>query len=67
AASLAGLKQLDKQGMISEDDDIVCLATGHLLKDPEIAHQMDFSWTTVPPDIDSVREQLTTEHNNTST
>ncbi|MFB6253377.1 MAG: threonine synthase [Halobacteriaceae archaeon] len=67
AASLAGLKQLDEQGMINEDDDVVCLATGHLLKDPEIANQMDFAWTTVPPDIDSVRKELTTENNDSGT
>jgi threonine synthase len=35
AASLAGLRKLIAQGTIDRDEIVVCVATGHLLKDPE--------------------------------
>ncbi len=35
AASVAGIKKLAKQGLIDRDERIVCVVTGHLLKDPE--------------------------------
>lgn len=34
AASVAGLKQLVAEGMISADERVVCVLTGHQLKDP---------------------------------
>jgi threonine synthase len=35
AASLAGLRKLIAQGTIDRDEVVVCVTTGHLLKDPE--------------------------------
>ena len=35
AASIAGLRKLASQGVIDKDEIVVCVATGHLLKDPE--------------------------------
>src|SRR5208337_645598 len=35
AASIAGLRKLVGQGTIDRDEIVVCIATGHLLKDPE--------------------------------
>ncbi|MGZ4949433.1 MAG: threonine synthase [Halobacteriota archaeon] len=35
AASLAGLRKLIAQGTVDRDEVIVCVTTGHLLKDPE--------------------------------
>lgn len=35
AASLAGVKKLVESGVIDRDERIVCVVTGHLLKDPE--------------------------------
>jgi len=35
AASLAGLRKLIAQGTVDRDEVVVCVATGHLLKDPE--------------------------------
>ncbi len=35
AASVAGIRKLVKEGMIDRDERIVCVVTGHLLKDPE--------------------------------
>ena len=37
ASTVAGLKKLVRQGEIKKDDCVVCVATGHLLKDPEEA------------------------------
>jgi threonine synthase len=35
AASVAGAHQLMKEGVISKDERVVCILTGHLLKDPD--------------------------------
>ncbi|MBT0733162.1 threonine synthase [Methanoculleus bourgensis] len=35
AASVAGIRKLAEQGLIDKDERIVCVVTGHLLKDPE--------------------------------
>ncbi len=35
ASSVAGLRKLVEQGVIDGDEHIVCVTTGHLLKDPE--------------------------------
>jgi threonine synthase len=37
AASLAGLRTLRERGVVTDDEDVVCLTTGHLLKDPDAA------------------------------
>jgi threonine synthase len=35
AASVAGLIKLRNMGVIEDDERVVCVVTGHLLKDPE--------------------------------
>lgn len=35
AASLAGLRRLVREGEVDEDEEVVCVATGHGLKDPD--------------------------------
>ncbi|MFB6127793.1 MAG: threonine synthase [Halolamina sp.] len=37
AASVAGLRALRAEGVVDADERVVCLTTGHLLKDPEAA------------------------------
>jgi len=37
AASVAGLRKLRESGEVGSGEDVVCLTTGHLLKDPEAA------------------------------
>ncbi len=37
AASLAGLRKLRNDGTVDADERVVCLTTGHLLKDPDAA------------------------------
>lgn len=36
AASVAGVRRMVRDGIIAPDDDVVCVLTGHLLKDPDI-------------------------------
>jgi threonine synthase len=36
AASLAGVRKLVREGVIDRDEDVVCVLTGNLLKDPDI-------------------------------
>jgi len=35
AASVAGVKHLVEDGVIDRDERVVCVVTGHLLKDPD--------------------------------
>lgn len=35
ASTVAGLKKLVEQGVVDADEQVVCVATGHMLKDPE--------------------------------
>ena len=37
ACSVAGLRKLREQGVVDADEQVVCLTTGHLLKDPDAA------------------------------
>ncbi|MCK4953081.1 pyridoxal-phosphate dependent enzyme [Candidatus Bathyarchaeota archaeon] len=39
AASIAGLQKLISSGKIDENDTVICITTGHGLKDPEIVMQ----------------------------
>ncbi len=37
ASSIAGLKKLVRNGVINKDERVVCITTGHGLKDPDTA------------------------------
>ena len=41
ASTIAGLKKLVRQGVVNQDESVVCVATGHILKDPEVAERVD--------------------------
>jgi threonine synthase len=42
AASVAGIRRLAEEGALDRDERIVCVVTGHLLKDPEtVIHQCE--------------------------
>ncbi|GAB7092621.1 threonine synthase [Halorubrum luteum] len=58
AASLAGVKKLRRQGVIDADERVVCLTTGHLLKDPEAAYETGGDPEPVPNDVDAVLSHL---------
>ncbi|MCW3998352.1 MAG: threonine synthase [Candidatus Bathyarchaeota archaeon] len=58
ASSIAGLKKLVQQGQIDKDEYIVCVTTGHGLKDPDIAVKMSKKPIEVKAQIDAIEEIL---------
>ncbi|AQL42659.1 threonine synthase [Halorientalis sp. IM1011] len=58
AASVAGLRKLREQGEIDAGEDVVCLTTGHLLKDPDAAAEAGADPEPVPNDTDKVLDHL---------
>ncbi|WP_423743829.1 threonine synthase (plasmid) [Haladaptatus sp. SPP-AMP-3] len=58
AASIAGLRKLCESGEISTDENVVCLTTGHLLKDPDAAAAAGVEPEPVPADTDDVLDLL---------
>jgi threonine synthase len=58
AASLAGLRELRAAGVVDDDEDVVCLTTGHLLKDPDAAAAAGNDPEPVANDTDAVLEHL---------
>ncbi|MFB6137441.1 MAG: threonine synthase [Halobacteriaceae archaeon] len=58
AASLAGLRALRERGEVADDEDVVCLTTGHLLKDPDAAAAAGNDPEPVPGDVEGVRAHL---------
>ncbi|MGB2841114.1 MAG: threonine synthase [Halobacteriota archaeon] len=58
AASIAGLKKLVEMGKIERDEKIVCITTGHLLKDPERVIEICEAPKEVDADVEVVREML---------
>ena len=61
AVTLAGLKQLVKQGFVKPGESIVLILTGHVLKDPEFTlkfHRGDlFAGTTDEKDVTILASQ----------
>ncbi|MFC3477853.1 threonine synthase [Halobacterium litoreum] len=58
AASVAGLLELRERGEVGPDERVVCLTTGHLLKDPDAAAEAGGDTTAVPADADGVLDAL---------
>ena len=58
AASVAGLRKLREEGVVADDEAVVCLTTGHLLKDPDAAAEAGGDPEPVPNDTDAVLEHL---------
>jgi threonine synthase len=58
AASLAGLRTLRAAGRVADDENVVCLTTGHLLKDPDAAYEAGGDPEPVPADTDAVLDHL---------
>ena len=57
AATLAGVRKLRAAGVIGAEDRVVCVLTGHILKDAE-ANQAGANVREIEPTIDAVREAL---------
>ncbi|WP_101298083.1 threonine synthase [Halegenticoccus soli] len=58
AASVAGLRKLRDEGVVEADEDVVCLTTGHLLKDPDAAFAAGNEPESVPNSTDGVLRHL---------
>jgi threonine synthase len=58
ASSIAGLKKLVKNGVISKDERVVCVTTGHGLKDPDTAVKMSEKPVEVDADISAIENAL---------
>lgn len=58
ACSVGGLKKLLEQGLIDRDEEIVCVATGHGLKDPQITMRIGESPIKTKSDINSIETAL---------
>ena len=58
AASVAGLRKLRESGEVAADESVVCLTTGHLLKDPDAAFEAGGDPEPVPNDTEAVLEHI---------
>jgi len=58
AASVAGVRKLRHAGVVDADEQVVCLTTGHLLKDPEAAAAAGDDPEQVENDVNAVRSLL---------
>lgn len=58
AASVAGVRKLASQGFFSEPASVVCVLTGHGLKDPNRAVAVSPSITELPADMDAIIGEL---------
>lgn len=58
AASIAGLLKLVDEGVIDRGERVVCVVTGHVLKDPDTAIRASTEPVEVEPDIDQLRSVI---------
>jgi threonine synthase len=58
ASSIAGLKKLVKNGVISKDERVVCITTGHGLKDPDTAVKMSEKPVEVEAEMKAIEDAL---------
>jgi threonine synthase len=55
AAGVAGLRAMAEAGRLDRSASVVCVLTGHGLKDPDAMPVADGAMTAVPADLDSIR------------
>ncbi|RAP53422.1 MAG: hypothetical protein BZ138_00980, partial [Methanosphaera sp. rholeuAM270] len=60
AASIAGLRKLVENGEIDKGERVVCIVTGHVLKDPNVAIDACEEPTQVSSNPDEIRRVLKT-------
>jgi threonine synthase len=58
ASSIAGLTKLVENGTVDKDERIVCVTTGHGLKDPDIAVRMSEKPLEVDADVEAIERIL---------
>jgi len=62
AASIAGLRKLVKKGVISKNERVVCITTGHGLKDPDTAIKQSEKPVEVDAEISAIENALGLKH-----
>lgn len=58
AASVAGIRKMAEQGLLDKDEKIVCVVTGHLLKDPETVIKQCAPPIEIDPTIEALLSVL---------
>ena len=58
ASSIAGLKKLVKNGVIGKNERVVCVTTGHGLKDPDTAVKMSEKPVEVEAEMTAIEDAL---------
>jgi threonine synthase len=58
ASSIAGLKKLIENGEIDKDECVVCVTTGHGLKDPDVAVKISEKPVEVDAEIEAIERVL---------
>ncbi|MGH2456389.1 MAG: threonine synthase [Candidatus Limnocylindria bacterium] len=58
AAGVAGVAGLCRDGRLHRSEGVVCILTGHGLKDPDVVAGEEGSLTPIPADLDSIRRAL---------
>ena len=58
ASSVAGVRRLARSGRIGADEAVVCVLTGHGLKDPDIVQAEEGTLTPVAADLGAIREAM---------
>ena len=61
ASPIAALKKLIHKGIISSDDEVVCIATGNGLKDPDVVTNFLKKPLEVKPDLTSIKNIIDAE------
>ena len=58
AAGVAGVRRLAAERRIGQREVVVCVLTGHGLKDPDAVQAEEGSLTPIPADFDSIRREM---------
>ncbi len=58
AAGVAGVRRLAAEGRIGRGETVVCVLTGHGLKDPDAVQAEEGSLTPIAPEIDAIRREM---------
>jgi threonine synthase len=58
AAGVAGVRRLAAEGRIGREETVVCVLTGHGLKDPDAVQAEEGTLTPIRADLGSIREAM---------
>jgi len=58
AAGVAGVRQLAAAGRIGRDETVVCVLTGHGLKDPDAVQADEGTLVPIAPELDAIRAEM---------